>query len=80
MIKRKIIQPEMLLMIDVAVQSYYPTKTSKQYNQKLTIGQMEYVNYLIQLLIFLFESNFGSLDDKTSIILKINIEYRQSHY
>ena len=64
MIKRKIIQPEMLLMIDVAVQSYYSTKTSKQYNQKLTIGQMEYVNYLIQLLIFLFESNFGSLDDK----------------
>ena len=25
---------------DVAVQSYYPTKISKQYNQKLTIGQM----------------------------------------
>ena len=54
-----------VLMIDVAVQVIIQPKTSKQYNQKLTIGQMEYVNYLIQLLIFLFESNFGgSLDDK----------------
>ena len=76
MIKRKIIQPEMLLMIDVAVQSYYPTKTSKQYNQKLTIGQMEYVNYLIQLLIFLFESNFGSLGD--SNLHRIENLYRKN--